>query len=87
MLWCLKFVSGEEAKMIRVYVLEHSYEQVDQQNVGHQQVAGHDGWDNPGTGLTRRQGHHHPILCCDVLPTGGCTPSQNKYTHIHVNVR
>lgn len=69
----------------RIYVLEHSYEQVDQQNVGYQQVAGHDGWDNPSTGLTGRQGHHHPVLCGDVLPTGGCTQPQNKKTRIQVN--
>lgn len=66
----------KERVVIRMYILKDSYEQVDQQYVGNQQVAGHDSWDNPGTGLTGRQGHHHPILCGDVLPTGGCIPAQ-----------
>jgi len=64
-----------------VDVLEHSDEEVDEQYVGHQQVAGHDGRDDPGPGLTGRQGHHRPIVHGDVLPTGGCTPPQNKHTH------
>lgn len=64
-----------------MYVLEHSYEQVDQQYIGHEQIAGHDGWDNPGAGLTGGQGDHHPVLCGDVLPTGGCTaPTEQKHT-------
>lgn len=63
-----------------IYILEHSYQEVDQQDIGHEQIAGHDGRDDPGTSLTGRKGHHHPILCGDVLPTGGCRRPQNKNT-------
>lgn len=74
----------KERKVIRMYILEDGYEQVDQQYVGNQKVAGHDSWDNPGAGLTGRQGHHRPILCGDVLPTGGCTPTQKRKKKIKV---
>lgn len=53
----------------REHILEDSYEQVDQQDVGHQQVAGHDGRNDPGSRLTGRQSHNMPVLCGDILAT------------------
>lgn len=65
-------------ELIPMYVLEDSDEKVDQQNVGHQQIAGHDSRYDPGAGLTGRQRHHHTVLCGDVLPAGGCAPPRKK---------
>jgi len=70
------------------YILEDGDEQVDQQDVGHQQVAGHDGRDDPGARLAGGQHHHGAIICGDVLTTGGWTTQPGReHTHTHTGTR
>jgi len=53
-------------------LLKDSNEQINQKDVGHQQVAGHNGGDNPSSGFAGWESNDGSILCRDVLTTWGC---------------
>ena len=71
--------------VVSSYVLEDGDEQVDQQDVGHQKVASHDGGDDPGAGLTGRQRHHHAVVCGDVHAARSYTRRQHKHRETAVS--
>lgn len=54
----------------RTLLLKDSDEEVDQQDVCHEKVAGHDGWHDPGACLAGRQLDYLTILSSLILSTG-----------------